>query len=80
MPVKDLVVPKGTVIACTAHFDNSPNNPNNPDPTKVIKFGEQSWDEMMIGFFSVAIPADRPISSVLPERKKPATPAPSPLQ
>jgi hypothetical protein len=80
MPVKDLVVPKGTVIACTAHFDNSPNNPNNPDPTKVIKFGEQSWDEMMIGFFQVAIDADRPISSVLPERKKPATPAPSPLQ
>ncbi len=80
MPVKDLVVPKGTVIACTAHFDNSPNNPNNPDPTKVIKFGEQSWDEMMIGFFQVAIPADRPMSSVMPERKKPATPAASPQQ
>ena len=80
LPVKDVVVPKGTVIACTAHFDNSPNNPNNPDPTKVIKFGEQSWDEMMIGFFQVAIEADRPISSVLPERKKPATPAPTPLQ
>jgi hypothetical protein len=80
LPVKDVVVPKGTVIACTAHFDNSPNNPNNPDPTKVIKFGEQSWDEMMIGFFQVAIEADRPISSVLPERKKPTTPAPTPLQ
>jgi hypothetical protein len=79
-PVKDLVMPKGTVIACTAHYDNSPNNPNNPDPTKVIKYGEQSWDEMMIGFFQVAIPADRPISSILPERKKPAAaPAATPL-
>jgi hypothetical protein len=75
---KDLVVPKGTVIACTAHYDNSPNNPNNPDPTKVIKFGEQSWDEMMIGFFQVAISADRPISSIMPERRKPAAPSPLP--
>ena len=77
-PVKDVVVPKGTVIECIAHFDNSPNNPNNPDPTKVIKYGEQSWDEMMIGFFQVAIDADRPMSSVLPERKKkPVTPSPT---
>jgi hypothetical protein len=77
---KDLVVPKGTVIECTAHFDNSANNPNNPDPSKVVKYGEQSWDEMMIGFFQVAIPADQPISSVLPQRKKPVTPSPTPLQ
>jgi hypothetical protein len=78
--VQDLVIPKGTTIECTAHFDNSPNNPNNPDPTKIIKYGEQSWDEMMIGFFQVAIDADRPISSIMPERKKPATPSPTPLQ
>jgi hypothetical protein len=78
-PAKDVLVPKGTVIACTAHFDNSPNNKFNPDPTKVIKFGEQSWDEMMIGFFQVAIDADRPMSSVFPERKK-AAPSPTPLQ
>jgi hypothetical protein len=79
--VKDLVIPKGTVITCTAHFDNSPNNPNNPDPTKVVKYGEQSWDEMMIGFFQVAIGADRPTSSIFPEQhKQPATPSPTPLQ
>src|SRR6185437_4660747 len=46
-----LFLPKGTIIECTAHFDNSPNNPANPDPSKEIHFGEQSWDEMMIGFF-----------------------------
>jgi Copper type II ascorbate-dependent monooxygenase, C-terminal domain len=77
-PVKDLVVPKGTVIDVTAHFDNSVNNKNNPDATKVIKYGEQSWDEMMIGFFQVAIDADKPMNSVMPQRKpKPVTPSPT---
>jgi len=50
-------MPKGTRIECTAHFDNSPNNPANPDPSKEVKWGDQSWEEMMIGWFDVAIPA-----------------------
>lgn len=49
------VLPAGTKIECTAHFDNSPNNPANPDPKQEVHFGEQSWDEMMIGFFDVAV-------------------------
>ncbi|MBX9599617.1 MAG: cytochrome c [Bryobacteraceae bacterium] len=53
-----LKMPAGTIIECTAHFDNSANNPANPDPKKAIRFGEQSWDEMMIGFFDVAVKAD----------------------
>jgi hypothetical protein len=48
-------LPKGTRIECTAHYDNSPNNPKNPNPTKIVRFGAQSWDEMMIGFFEVAV-------------------------
>lgn len=52
---KPLVLPKGTIIECTAHYDNSPNNPSNPDPTKEVHFGPQSWDEMMIGYFEVAV-------------------------
>jgi hypothetical protein len=71
-PVKDLVVPKGTRIECTAHYDNSPNNPNNPDPTKIVKYGDQSWEEMMFGFFDVAIDANRDVKSIFPSRKKPA--------
>ena len=47
-------LPKGTIIDCVAHYDNSPNNPYNPDPTKEVHQGEQTWDEMMIGFFEVA--------------------------
>ena len=49
-----LAMPPGTTIACTAHFDNSAANPMNPDPTKTVRFGPQSWDEMMIGYFEVA--------------------------
>ncbi len=54
---KPVVMPKGTRIECTAHFDNSPNNPMNPDPTKNVRWGQQSWDEMMIGWFDISIPA-----------------------
>ena len=48
-------VPKGTKLHVDAHFDNSANNPANPDATKDVKWGEQSWEEMMIGFFEVAV-------------------------
>ncbi|HUI76432.1 MAG TPA: hypothetical protein VLY24_00915, partial [Bryobacteraceae bacterium] len=68
-PVKQLVLPKGTKIECTAHFDNSPNNPNNPDPTKEITWGDQSWDEMMIGFFDVAFDANMELKHLFPEQK-----------
>ena len=38
----------------TGSFDNSVRNPNNPDPAKQVVFGQQSWDEMFIGFFEAA--------------------------
>jgi hypothetical protein len=47
----------GTRLVCTAYFDNSRNNPLNPDPEAEVRFGEQSWQEMMIGFFDVAVDA-----------------------
>lgn len=40
---------KGTEICCTAWFDNSENNPANPDPDATVRWGEQIWEEMMIG-------------------------------
>ena len=51
---KPLALPAGTVVECTAHFDNSAANVMNPDATKMVRFGPQSWDEMMIGYFEVA--------------------------
>ncbi len=49
--VEPKALPRGTTIICTAHFDNSANNPNNPDPQAVVRFGEPTVDEMMIGWF-----------------------------
>ena len=51
------LLPSGSVIECTAWFDNSDSNFANPDATKRVKWGDQSWEEMMIGFFKV-IPPD----------------------
>ena len=43
------------------HFDNSANNKYNPDPGKEVHFGEQTWEEMMIGFFEVSFdPGKKP--------------------
>jgi hypothetical protein len=44
-----LTVPAGTRIECVAHFDNSTKNPNNPDATREVRWGDQSWEEMMLG-------------------------------
>ncbi len=42
-----IALPAGTRIEVTAHWDNSANNRNNPDPTKTVRWGNQSWDEML---------------------------------
>ena len=54
-------VPKGTWILCTGGFDNSSKNPSNPDAAKRVTWGDQSFDEMFIGFMDVA---DAPAESV----------------
>ena len=59
-----IALPKGTRIECTAHFDNSPNNALNPDPTKDVVWGDQSWDEMMVGFFNVVFDAAMPLKEL----------------
>ncbi len=56
-----MTLPKGTRIDCVAHFDNSPNNKYNPDPGKAVTWGDQTWEEMMIGWFSYTIPRDQAI-------------------
>jgi len=50
------LLPKGTRIDCVAHFDNSPNNKFNPDPSAEVKWGDQTWEEMMIGWFNYILP------------------------
>jgi thiol-disulfide isomerase/thioredoxin/mono/diheme cytochrome c family protein len=43
-------LPAGSQLECIAHYDNSPGNPNNPNPWKMVTWGPQTADEMMIGF------------------------------
>ena len=68
-PVRDIVLPKGARIECTAHFDNSLNNPDNPDAIKEVSWGDQSWEEMMIGFLDVAFDAGMDVKKLFPEKK-----------
>lgn len=49
-------LPKGTTIRCIAHYDNSSDNPANPDPGEDVKWGDQTWQEMMIGWYSYVTP------------------------
>jgi hypothetical protein len=65
------LLPAGTLIECTAHFDNSANNRYNPDPNKEVHFGEQTWEEMMIGFFDVSVPLNKTAMDLM-RPKKPA--------
>jgi peroxiredoxin/mono/diheme cytochrome c family protein len=62
-------VPQGSKLHCIAHFDNSENNLNNPDPTKEVRFGPQTWEEMMYGWFEICL-ADQDLSAELAKPSK----------
>jgi hypothetical protein len=55
-PIEPLRVPKGTSVDFIGTYDNSPANRFNPDPTKTVRWGEKTTDEMMQGriFYEVA--------------------------
>ncbi len=52
IPKSPIALPKGTRLDCVAYFDNSAKNKYNPDPTKPVHWGDQTWEEMMIGWFT----------------------------
>jgi peroxiredoxin len=52
-------LPAGTRVYTVAHFDNSPHNLNNPNPDVEVGWGDQTWNEMMIGYFDIAVPLPR---------------------
>lgn len=54
---KPLFLKAGTELQAVAWFDNSKGNPHNPDPDVAVRWGDQTYDEMMVGFFDVAVPA-----------------------
>jgi hypothetical protein len=49
-PTTPKILPAGTRLGVQAVFDNSADNPDNPDPAAVVRFGEKTTDEMMVGF------------------------------
>jgi hypothetical protein len=50
-----LLLKAGTELQAIAWYDNSKNNPHNPDPNAAVRWGDQTYDEMMVGFFDVAV-------------------------
>jgi hypothetical protein len=57
-------LPRGTILKADGTFDNSVNNRFNPDPKAEVRWGDQSWEEMMAGFFVLAVPADASLQGV----------------
>jgi hypothetical protein len=60
--VEPRLLKAGTELQAVAWYDNSRDNPHNPDPEAAVRWGEQTYDEMMVGFFDVAVAAslDKP--------------------
>jgi hypothetical protein len=58
-------LPKGTHVELTAHWDNSAANKYNPDPAKTIRWGEQSWDEMIFAWVGVVVDRDADPAKVI---------------
>ena len=58
-------MPEGTILHTEARFDNSAENPNNPDPRRAVTFGEQTRDEMHVGYLNFAL-ADQDLSVPAP--------------
>ncbi len=50
-----MLLKAGTELQAIAWYDNSKNNPHNPDPESAVRWGDQTYDEMMVGFFDVAV-------------------------
>ena len=63
------LMPEGTVLRCLARYDNSADNPSNPDPKRTVTWGEQTRDEMLVGYVEVAL-ADQDFALGEPEARK----------
>jgi peroxiredoxin len=60
-------IPAGSKIICDATFDNSAANLANPNPNASVRWGDQTWEEMMIGYFDMAL-ADQDLT--MPENRR----------
>ena len=69
--------PKGTRLIITFHYDNSPKNRSNPDPSRTIRWGEPSEEEMMSGWIDYieASPKPAPAQQSIQRRRRPLSAA-----
>jgi hypothetical protein len=58
-----ITLPKGSKLHVRAHFDNSAANKVNPDPSATVRWGDQTWEEMMIGFFTYTVEKPQQIAN-----------------
>lgn len=72
---KPILMAPGSKLEATGWYDNSANNPANPDPNATVKWGEQSWEEMMIGFVDIAVDSKYTRRTYQRPAPKPAGPA-----
>jgi hypothetical protein len=56
--VEPMQLKAGTKLQAVGWYDNTRNNPHNPDPDAAVRWGDQTYDEMMVGFFDIAVPAN----------------------
>jgi hypothetical protein len=61
---KSVIIPKGSKVIVTAHFDNSAKNKYNPNPKVDVRWGDPTYDEMMIGWFDLVL--DNPMKMMKP--------------
>ncbi len=72
-----LTIAAGSELICSGTFDNSASNPSNPNPKAWVAFGEQTTDEMFIGYYDIAVPPLEPVTTpkaVKPTKTAAATP------
>ena len=51
---------RGDTLRFTGWFDNSSNNPANPDPSRTVRWGQQTEDEMHLGYVEYVVPGAKP--------------------
>jgi hypothetical protein len=56
--VEPKLLPKGTKLRGVAYYDTSGDNLANPDPNSTVRYGDQTWEEMMHGFFG-SVPVEK---------------------
>jgi hypothetical protein len=60
-PATPLVLPRGSEVTVTAVYDNSSGNPANPNPAQTVRWGEQTHEEMLIGYVETWAPLTSPL-------------------